>query len=257
MPCLRFLPIFVAAIAVSAPLFAQNDKQVLGDAVLTPSEIANGATVLYLIRFQNVGHDTVQQIVVGDTLDPRLDPGTFTMLSASHDYQLLGEGGSLIRWYFEDIELPDSASGGPNSVGYILFSVQPQPFAAPGQTIVNRACTKFDDSYTICTNEAIVRVDDNSDIGEIPGEGDVGYVVPNPNYGQFEVRLPEAQTVSATDAAQWWITDMGGRTVWDGTAENAAIADNQILLEKPAPGLYLLWIKSKKQIQVERFTVIR
>lgn len=253
---LRLLLHLMAA-AVSAPLFAQNDKQVLGDANLTPSEIANGATILYLVRFQNIGQDTAQQVVIRDTLDPRLDASTFTIVSASHDYQVLGEGGSVIRWYFEDIQLPDSASGGPNSLGYILFSVQPQPFVAPGQTIVNRACITFDGVSTICTNDAIVRVDDNSDIGDISVKGDIAYVIPNPNYGQFEVQLPQTYAAGAPDAAQWWITDMGGRTVWDGTAENAATADNQILLEKPAPGLYLLWIKSKKHLQVERFTVIR
>jgi uncharacterized repeat protein (TIGR01451 family) len=248
----------LATIAVANGLFAQNDKQVIGDPVITPDDVAADISILYLIRFQNVGQDTVQNIVVSDTLDPRLNPNTFYVVDASHDYELLGEGGSFVRWYFEDINLPDSASGGPNSLGFILFSVQPQPFIIPGQTILNHACISFDDSSVICTNEAIVWVDENSAVEAPMANEDGWHIIPNPNYGQFEVRQDNPpQPTHPVNAARWWVTDMNGRKVWDGTAENVAAASSQILLEKPVPGQYLLWMQTGKNLQVERFAVIR
>ncbi|HRI58802.1 MAG TPA: hypothetical protein PK228_03740 [Saprospiraceae bacterium] len=255
---LRSLPLLLAATVAASSLVAQNDKQVIGDPVITPEDIAADVPILYLIRFQNVGLDTAHNIVVRDTLDPRLDPNSFVTIDASHDFQLLGEGGSVIRWYFEDINLPDSASGGPNSIGYILFSVKPQTFVAPGQTILNRACISFDDISTICTNETIVWVDDNSAVEAPPvNEGD-WHVVPNPNYGQFEVRSELTKPIAhSTNNTRWWITDMNGRTVWDGAASDASAASSQILLEKPMPGHYLLWIQSGRNLEVERFAVIR
>jgi uncharacterized repeat protein (TIGR01451 family) len=254
---LRLLSLFFVAIAAANSLFAQNDKQVIGDPVITPDDIAADIQIIYLIRFQNVGQDTVQNIVVRDTLDPLLDPNSFYTIDASHPFQLLGEGGNFIRWYFEDINLPDSASGGQNSLGYILFSIQPQPFVTPGQTILNHACISFDDVSIICTNETIVWIDDDAAAAAPTANDNDWHVVPNPNHGQFEVRQQDfSQSVFSKPAAQWWVTDMSGRTVWNGTAENAAAAGNQVFLEKPVPGLYLLWMKSEKRLEVERFTVV-
>lgn len=255
---LRLLPLLFTLTVTAGALTAQNDKQVIGDPVITPEDIAADASILYLIRFQNVGQDTVHNIVVRDTLDPRLNPNSFFTIDASDNFQLLGEGGSVLRWYFEGIDLPDSASGGHNSIGYILFSVQPQAFVAPGQTILNRACISFDDISTICTNETIVWVDDDAAIEAPTADESDWHVVPNPNYGQFEVRHDNTHAfVYSPNDTRWWITDMNGRTVWDGAAQNAAAVTTQIMLERPMPGHYLLWIQSGRSLEVERFAVIR
>jgi hypothetical protein len=83
-------------------------------------------------------------------------------------------------------------------------------------------------------------------------------VIPNPNHGQFEVRNDLVQPITyAANDTRWWITDMNGRTVWDGIASDAAAASSQIMLEKPMPGHYLLWIQSGMNLDVERFAVIR
>lgn len=253
---LRFFSLLLTIVGPATLLSGQNDKQVIGNPVLTPEEISNGASVLYLIRFQNVGNDTVDQVIVWDTLDPRLDPATFVVISSSHDYQLLGEGGGFIRWYFEDIKLPDSTSGGSNSIGYVLFSITPRPFLAPGQTILNHACISFDQSSIICTNNTVVLVDDEADTDDYEGIKSTFQIVPNPNYGQFEVRTPDQHPGYTSRSTHWWVTDMTGKTVWNGTADDVSNVSREVMLEKPSPGLYLLWVKSKENIEVERFTVI-
>lgn len=248
----------VAVLCVSHTLHSQNDIRVLGDAVLTPSEIAEGATVTYLIRFQNVGKDTVFQVIVRDTLDPRLDANSFSMVQASHQHQLVRDGSNIIRWYFDDIFLPDSARGGANSTGFILFSVQLKTFVAPGQTILNRACATFDQTETVCTNDAIVWTEaDATDVGEPSKERSLR-VIPNPNHGYFEVRTNTSTSITPNQAtAEWWITDITGKIVWDGRAADMAAASNQVLLERPSPGLYLLWVKDSGHLKVEEFAVLR
>ncbi len=245
-------------LALLLPLSAQNDKQVIGDAVLTPDEIATGATITYFIRFQNISSDTAEQVVVRDTLDPRLDPSTFTMMASSHDYDLLRDGDGEVRWYFNHIALPDSATDNPGSLGFILFTVQPKPFLAPGQVIPNHAFITFENGPSICTNEAFVWIDDGATANEPVSVRDLR-VVPNPNYGQFEVRHVDANQVVSSPAAdaEWWITDIHGKNVWDGSVANAASAGNAVMLEKPSPGLYLLWVKESNNLQVAQFTVIR
>ncbi|TNE57826.1 MAG: T9SS type A sorting domain-containing protein [Bacteroidetes bacterium] len=257
MNCLRQFFLLAAVHFTSPVLFAQNDIQVLGDAVFTPAELAEGAAASYLIRFQNVGTDTAYQVIIRDTLDPRFDNHTLSVVGSSHNYQLVRDGSNIIRWYFDDIALPDSATGGNNSVGYILFTVRPKPFLAPGQTILNRACATFNQTNTVCTNEAIIWIDVNAGTNDPEKDFDL-QIVPNPNHGNFEVR---STTTSSNDPnhppAEWWITDISGKVVWDGHAKDMAAASTQVWLERPAPGLYLLWVKDSERLEVKQFTVIR
>lgn len=252
---LRIFFLWFAIAGTAGPGLAQNDKQVIGDPVLTPQEISDGAVIIYLIRFQNTGEDTARQVVIRDTLDPRLDPATFINLESSHPFQLLGEGGSEIRWYFEDIYLPDSASGGTASRGFVLFSVKPREFLAPGQSILNRACISFDESLTVCTNYAVVMIDDDAGAEDVNDKSDDFHVAPNPNNGQFGITASGDGEMAGN--TQCWITDMNGKIVWNDPSENMIAAGRQIVLESPSPGLYLLWMKSGKRVQIERFSVVR
>ncbi len=248
------------SIVLTEPLPAQNDKQVLGDAVLTPDEINSGATITYFIRFQNIGYDTSRQVVVRDTLDPRLDPLTFSMVASSHEYDLLRDGdGDVIRWYFNDINLPDSATDNPGSLGFVLFTVQPKSFLAPGQVIPNHASITLEDGSVVITNTAYIWIDEGAKADEPKTSARQLQVVPNPNYGQFEVRHLDAnqQPLDPSGDAQWWITDVLGKVVWDGSVAQANYAGSAVLLEKPSPGLYLLWVKEGNLLDVEQFTVIR
>jgi uncharacterized repeat protein (TIGR01451 family) len=233
--------------------WAQNDVQVLGDAVLTPADIAEGASVLYMIRFQNMGEDTAHQVVIYDTLDARLDPSTLNMVSASHGYAFLHDGNNNLRWYFEEINLPGRAIDPAHSFGFIMFSVRPLPFIESGQVITNRACIAFAPIEHVCTNEAAVWIDEGASVAD-PVSTEVEYlVVPNPNYGEFVVQ----PTSGKTAAAEWWISDVTGKIIWDGASTDMASVDQQVRLERPAPGLYLLWIKSEGRLQVEQFAIIR
>ena len=70
------------------------------------------------------------------------------------------------------------------------------------------------------------------------------------------MRTDAGQSTITSAPTNWWITDMNGKTVWNGTADAVTDVGKQVMLERPSPGFYLLWMKSKNLIQVERFTVI-
>lgn len=256
---LRHTLLLLLPLIVSGAVSAQNDKQVLGDAVLTPLEIAEGATATYLIRFQNTGNDTAVNLIIRDTLDPRLDFNTVEMVTASHEYQIVrDENSNIIRWFFDDIYLPDFTTSGAHSMGFVMFTVRPKPFLAPGQVILNRACITFDQTPTICTNEASLWIDDDSSIDDPRLHNHAYQIIPNPNFGHFEVRSQEeSQQPEETDKAMCWITDLQGKTVWESRADNTAAVSSLVSLEKPTPGVYLLWIKTESLLQVEQFAVIR
>lgn len=251
LPC-----VFAALLWGASATFAQNDKQIIGDAVFTPQDIAEGAAATFLVRFQNVWNDTVYQMVVRDTLDPRFDAASFTMVAASHPYDLLLDGSNVVRWYFSQISLPDSASDFAGSIGFILYNVKPKPFIAPGQTIPNQACFTMDDYPEFCTNEAFLWIDADADVDNPEKRSDFR-VTPNPNYGQFEIRHVPQNTGQDPPKLTWWITDIQGKIISDGRATDSAAAGHQVWLEKPAPGLYLLWLKDAQQLTVQQFAIIR
>lgn len=260
MPNHTLILVFSAFLGTISAINGQNDTQVLGDAVYTPYDIVDGAEVTFLIRFQNLGLDTANNIVIRDTLDPRFDANTFYMLDASHNYQLLRDQG-FIRWYFEGIRLPSadhSEEESPNSTGYVLFSVEPHRFLTPGQTILNRACITFDNADAACTEPAAVWIDEGA-VAEEPGSVSRSKVkiVPNPNFGRFEVQKLDATPAQVGETVSWWISDMNGKTIWDGSTQDVNAAPNEVMLEKPAPGLYMLWMKENNALKVEQFAVIR
>ena len=233
---------------------AQNDVQVLGDAVFTTNDIAEGASVLYMIRFQNMGQDTAYQVVIYDTLDARLDPSSLTMISSSHGYAYLHDGNNNVRWYFEEINLPSKSVDPAHSFGYIMFSVRPRPFIEAGQVITNRACIAFAPLEHVCTNEAAVWIDEGaaSTADPINTETEL-VVVPNPNYGEFVVQPSSGKPTPA----EWWISDVTGKVIWDGASTDMTLVDQQVRLERPSPGLYLLWVKSEGRLKVEQFAVVK
>ena len=109
----------------------------------------------YLIRFQNTGTDTAFRVVIRDTLSPLLDPTTLRMGAASHPYQyrLLGEG--VLEVVFDPIQLPDSTTNAPGSIGFVRFRIAQWPDLGLGAQIYNHAGIYFDFNEVILTNRTL------------------------------------------------------------------------------------------------------
>ncbi|MEM7659896.1 MAG: FG-GAP-like repeat-containing protein, partial [Bacteroidota bacterium] len=130
--------------------FDPNDILVFPEGAITTSD-----TLIYRIRFQNVGNSEAQLVTVHDTLPAELDLTTFKLLSTSHPATLdISEEGSF-RWTFRNINLPDSISDEPNSHGFIQFRIRPKKGLTIGTEIHNRAAIVFDQNEPIITNTVV------------------------------------------------------------------------------------------------------
>jgi uncharacterized repeat protein (TIGR01451 family) len=233
-------------------LQAQNDKVVIADDHLTPEEIAEGAAVIYRIRFQNTGSDTAAQVVVQDTIDPRLDVSTLDIIDSSHAYTLVRTQNTVLQFIFNDICLPPAAPGITNSTGYLIFSLRPQPSLAPGQVIYNRARISFD-SLEFLTNQAPLWIDAGAGSIDPDLAGPPRFrLAPNPNYGQFELQTLHGIESGATEEATWWVAGSDGRPIARGR-----LSDFRISLDRCTPGLYWLYVHSNGRAQVHPFTILR
>ncbi len=146
--------------------------------------------ITYTIRFQNTGTAPALNVVVTDTLDPRLPLRKIKVLAVSHPqfYKLKVVDNTLI-FNFTGIELPDSNSDEPNSHGFIVYEAEIKPGVAVGDTIYNTANIYFDYEDPIITNKAASPIYlSNVGVGsKISNKG--LRIYPNPTNGVFVVEL--------------------------------------------------------------------
>lgn len=134
-----------------------NDKAETHGGQMKLKEVKDGGFLHYTIRFQNTGNDTAFKVVVRDTLDAALDPGSLAMIDASHHYQLNIVDGRC-TWTFDNIMLPDSNRNKALSQGYISFITRPKQSVAEGDVITNSASIYFDHNLPILTNTEVTRI---------------------------------------------------------------------------------------------------
>ena len=129
-----------------------NDKTEFHAGKITSSQVTSGEYLQYTIRFQNTGNDTAFNMYIRDTLDAKLDWGTFRMIYASHNFQLNMTDGSRCLWTFGNIMLVDSNQNEPLSHGYLSFIIKPKSNLVVGNMIKNTAAIYFDYNLPIFTN---------------------------------------------------------------------------------------------------------
>jgi hypothetical protein len=161
-----------------------NDKMVLVKTKGLQLNAVRTDTLIYKIRFQNVGTYAARRVLLVDTLSEYLDWSTFEIVSSSHPFSCSMVDG-VITWVNNNIELPDSTTSPERSQGYVTFSIQPLSDCPPFQAVNNRASIQFDYNEFINTNNTSIVIEPyNSD--------EVFYdvfIYPNPTANSFEVIL--------------------------------------------------------------------
>jgi hypothetical protein len=114
--------------------FDPNDKTVSPAGVGATGDIQLSETEFnYLVRFQNTGNGPAVNIVISDTISNLLDVASLEVLNASHNYMVELLPNNLVRFKFDNINLPDSTSNEPGSHGHIQFRINKLNAASAGQ----------------------------------------------------------------------------------------------------------------------------
>jgi hypothetical protein len=130
--------------------FDPNDKTCLEGSRITSALI--GQYVHYMIRFENKGTYSAQNIVVKDMIDlSKFDIATLVPSSSSHSNITKISEGNKVEFIFENINLPfDDA----NNDGYIAFKIKTKPTLVVGDSFTNEANIYFDYNFPVLTNKA-------------------------------------------------------------------------------------------------------
>lgn len=105
----------------------------------------------FLIQFQNTGTDTVQQVIVRDTLSPWLDPTTVYPGAASHPYDFDVYGNGIVQFTLLNTNLLPQGSSA--NEGYVKFRVSQKPDVPCKTKIFNSAAIYFDFNAPVLTNQ--------------------------------------------------------------------------------------------------------
>ncbi len=143
-----------------------NEKQVSPQGFGAQGYIPNATPLSYMIHFQNTGSAPARNITLADTMDSNLDISTLQVISSSSPV-LVYQFGNVIKFRFNDIYLPDSASDPDGSIGYISYNIIPPDSLAAGTQIANKAGIYFDYNPAVFTNSTINTIEDT--IGVVYG----------------------------------------------------------------------------------------
>lgn len=120
---------------------------------VSPSEATDTSKywLTYTIHFQNTGNAPAQHIYIMDTLDSDLDESSLELLAFSHE-PVLQVNGSIMRFNFANINLPDSVNNEPGSHGFVQYKVKRKDNLPIGTQIQNIAYIYFDFNSAVVTN---------------------------------------------------------------------------------------------------------
>jgi len=132
-----------------------NDKSVNPEGIGYQGYIPKTQELEYLIRFQNTGNATANNVIIRDQLDDNLNWSTLQPIASSHNMQVCIEQDGKAVFKFENIMLPDSNVDFLGSQGFVKFSIQPDTGLAPLTQIYNTANIYFDYNPAVITNTVL------------------------------------------------------------------------------------------------------
>ncbi|HUM51744.1 MAG TPA: T9SS type A sorting domain-containing protein [Chitinophagales bacterium] len=227
-----------------------NDKVCVEGDVVTPSLI--GDYVNYVIRFENVGDEPAENVVVVDYIDlQKFDINTLEITSTSHDCKTTITNGNKVQFIFDNIFLPITD---PEKYGHVAFKIKTKNNLEVGDSLKNKADIYFDYNLPIITNTFKSIFSDvllgimNKSIKE----GNL-QVFPNPNIGNFTINF-EAK---GTYPVNLKIIDIKGSTVYEKNVNHSEKSNIVVDANDLSNGIYLINITAGKDNWVQKLMIVK
>lgn len=129
-----------------------NDKQVYPIGACNQHYITNDQLLTYTLRFQNTGNSSAINIIVSDTISAGLDLSTARIISHSHPVVTEVVNNNILKFHFDNIQLPSATANESASQGYVVFEISPISNTSTDILINNKVNIYFDYNDPITTN---------------------------------------------------------------------------------------------------------
>jgi hypothetical protein len=199
----------------------------------------------YTIRFRNTGTDTVQNIMVTDTLDPNLNEYSFDLLSASAK-NVTQLSGNIATFNFPDINLPPAGVAGDSlASGFVQYRVQTFNNMPGGSIINNYANIYFKLANPVTTNTVADTVESAiSGIQSLVSDDFGVRVFLNPANNQLSIEIAQSGKYTIR------LFDIQGKLLYTTIAGGI---NNTINVSTFVPGVYLAEIIKGQSTQRVRW----
>lgn len=136
------------AISSNSPVILRGYPKGYDNSIITPT-----TDLEYTIAFRNIGTDTINRLVIRDTLPAFLDRTKIRLGASSHPYEFEVYNSGVVKFTIEEIQLlPGSSAQTELSRGFVTFTI-PQTEGNPMGTIIeNSAAIFFDYEEPVQTN---------------------------------------------------------------------------------------------------------
>lgn len=204
------------------------------------NHIAPSGMIEYYIQFQNTGSDTAFTVVLRDTLDQNLNLYSVNPGVASHPYQFEVTGDRVLKWTFNNILLPDSATNPEGSNGFATFKVNQENELPEGTGIQNAVAIYFDFNEPIITNTVNLTVfyDINVlSVHDVAGKNKryEARIFPNPAENNFQISID-----GFSDWAEISIMRINGQVV---SRSRQYLDQNVSIMSSLPTGIYIIRIE--------------
>ncbi len=226
-----------------------NDKRGFPKGYREEHFITDSTDLEYHIRFQNTGSDTAFRVVIRDTISEFLDLKMLKAGSSSHQYDIEIYGNGIVKFTFENINLPDSTTNELESHGFVKFRISQKPNNEIGTEIYNSAAIYFDYNAPVITNETMHKIGEDF-IEIITGSIEIYVpevkvnVFPNPfvDATNFEILYIENEILTGSIFS---LFDVNGKLVREESFDG-----NRFLFYRNGlqSGIYFYNIKSNKEL---------
>lgn len=110
------------------------------------SVVAANVDLAYTIYFENIGTDTLERVVIRDTLSELLDLTSVLPGASNWPYRFEVDDNGIVKFTFDGVKIYPAGSGAEidSTYGYVKFVVSQKPDLPAGSVIHNRAAVFFD-----------------------------------------------------------------------------------------------------------------
>jgi hypothetical protein len=231
-----------------------NDKQCLQGNSVHIDSLNSNFELQYTIRFQNTGTYEAENVRIEDQLSSNLRWETLRIIDQSHEPMVfeINDGG-LLKFYFNNIQLPDSFANEPASHGFVKYGIKVNPTLNLGDVITNTAGIYFDFNEPVITNTVLTEVvDDFNAIKPIENEIKIAEILAIPNPAKNVIRL--AFSKSHSQYSTYQIYDAFGRLVFSDALNSL---DPTIQIQQLAPGMYFGTVVDNSNLITGKFKFVK
>lgn len=145
---------------VAQTSYNPNEKFASPTGECLPNYIDTAQRLTYTVMFQNTGTQEAYNIYILDSISSHLDVSTLEIVATSHTVMTEILPGNVLKFRFDDINLPDSTSNLEESMGYVIFEISQKDSLLNNTVITNSAGIYIDYTSPVFTSEVLHTVVD-------------------------------------------------------------------------------------------------